>query len=165
MTESFAADVPEALRSVRTRPLFVMRLDVKPYQVVGATPGPFRRVGLVPGGSFEGTRLAGSVVEGGNDWQTVRGDGTTTLDVRLVLRSHDGSLISMTYRGLLRHGSPEVLARLDQGQSVDPVEYYFRINPMFETASSQYDWLNGMLAIGVGYRYAYGVMYSVFEVL
>jgi len=44
-------DLPGVLRSVRTRPLFVMRLDVRKLVIVGATPGAFRRIGIVPGGS------------------------------------------------------------------------------------------------------------------
>jgi hypothetical protein len=37
-------DLPETLRSLRSRPLFVMRLDVKRLQIVGATPAAFRRI-------------------------------------------------------------------------------------------------------------------------
>ena len=91
-------ELPETLRSVRTRPLFVLRLDVKPMQLVGATPGGFRRVSAVTGGSFAGERLSGVVLEGGSDWQFVRSDAIT-LDVRLVLKTQDGSLITMTYKG------------------------------------------------------------------
>jgi hypothetical protein len=157
-------DLPEALRSVCTRPLFVLRLDVRKLQIVGATPGALRRVGVVPGGSFAGERLSGTVLEGGNDWQTVRGDGATTLNVRLVLKTSDDALIAMTYQGI-RHGPPDVIARVEKGEAVDPATYYFRINPVFETAAARYDWLNRVLAIGVGYRRADGVVYSVFEVL
>jgi hypothetical protein len=46
-------DLPEVLKGVRTRPLFVMRLNVRSL-VVGAAPGGNRRIGLVSGGSFEG---------------------------------------------------------------------------------------------------------------
>jgi hypothetical protein len=157
-------DLPEALRSVRTRPLFVLRLDVRKLQIVGATPGALRRVGVVPGGAFAGERLSGTVLEGGNDWQTVRGDGATTLSVRLVLKTSDDALIGMTYQDI-RHGPPDVIARVEKGEAVDPAAYYFRINPVFETAAARYDWLNRVLAIGVGYRRADGVVYSVFEVL
>jgi hypothetical protein len=157
-------DFPEVLRNVVGRPLFIMRLEVKPYQVPGPTPGGFRRVGVVPGGSFEGDRLSGEVLEGGNDWQFVRGDNTVTLDVRLMLKTGEGELIGMTYKGL-RHGPPAVIARLAKGEEVDPSSYYFRINPIFETASPKYDWLNRAMAIGVGYRRAKDVVYSVFEIL
>ena len=97
--------LPTVLKSVRTRPLFVMTLAIQPYLVVGETPGVNRRVGVVPGGTFDGERLAGTVTNGGVDWQTSRNDGATTLDVRLVLKTTDDALISMSYQGL-RHGPP-----------------------------------------------------------
>ena len=164
MTEAALDLVPAALREIRTRPLFVMRLDVLPIQVVGATPGGNRRIGVVPSGTFDGERLSGTVLEGGTDWQAVRSDGSVTLDVRLVLKTADDALIAMSYRGL-RLGPPEVMARLARGEAVDPAEYYFRIAPLFETAAPQYAWLNDVLAIGAGHRAPGGPIYSVFEVL
>ena len=163
MTPAFDS-LPDVMRRVRTRPLFVMRLDVRKLQIVGATPGAYRRVGVVPSGTFAGERLAGEVLEGGADWQDVRRDGATTLDVRLVLKTNDDAMIGMTYRGL-RHGPPEVMARLEQGEAVDPASYYFRTTVLFETAAARYAWLNGILAIGVGHRFADGPVYSVFEVM
>jgi len=164
MTSDLKQDLPDALKAVRSRALFVMHLNVRPLQVIGATPGAFRRIGVVPGGVFEGERVRGEVLEGGSDWQAVRSDGATTLDVRLVLRTADDELIGMQYRGL-RHGTPDIVARIDKGEAVDPASYYFRINALFETASSTYDWLNRILAIGVGHRRAEGVVYSLFEIL
>ena len=164
MSASLSDDLPDVLRSVRTRPLFVMRLDVRKLQAVGATPGGFRRIGVVPGGSFEGERLSGEVLDGGSDWQTVRSDGATTLNVRLVLKTKDDALIGMTYQGL-RHGPPDVMARIERGEVADPARYYFRINPLFETAAATYDWINRVVAIGIGHRRADGPIYSIFEVL
>jgi Protein of unknown function (DUF3237) len=69
MTASLRNGLPEVLRDVRTRSLFVMRLDVHPLQIIGATPGAYRRVGVVPNGVFEGERLSGQVLDGGVDWQ------------------------------------------------------------------------------------------------
>jgi len=138
-------DLPETLRSVRTAPLFVMRLVVPKVISVGTTPGAFRRLGVVSGGSFEGERLSGEVPEGGNDWQDIRADRATTLDVRLALKTNDGALIAMTYRGV-RHGPADVLARVDRGEEVDAQSYYFRISPMFETGSDRYGWLNRVIA-------------------
>ena len=164
MSNMLNDDLPEALRTVRTRPLFVMRLDVRKLQVVGATPGGVRRIGVVPGGSFEGERLSGEVLDGGSDWQTVRSDGATTLNVRLVLKTKDDALIGMTYQGL-RHGPPDITARIEKGEAVDPASYYFRTNPLFETAAPKYDWINRVVAIGMGHRLAGGPIYSIFEVL
>jgi Protein of unknown function (DUF3237) len=84
--------------------------------------------------------------------------------VRLVLKTTDDALIGMTYGGL-RHGSPDVIARLEQGEAVDPADYYFRIAPFFETAAPPYTWLNNVVAIRFRYRRADGVVYSIFEVL
>jgi hypothetical protein len=164
MPETRYHSLPEVLKNVRTRPLFVMHLQVRPLVVVGATPGADRRIGLIPGGSFEGERLSGQVMDGGSDWQAVRADGSTTLDVRLVLKTKDDALIAMNYRGV-RYGPADVIKRIEKGEPVDPSSYYFRINPMFETAAATYGWLNRVLAVGIGDRRPDGPVYSVFEVL
>lgn len=164
MTTILTDGLPEPLRAIRTRSLFAMRLQVQKLQVIGDTPGAFRRIGVILGGSFEGDRLSGEVLEGGSDWQTVRSDGSTTLNVRLVLRTTDDALIGMTYQGV-RHGPTDVMDRIEKGEVVDPASYYFRINPVFEIASAKYDWINRTLAIGTGHRQANGPIYNVFEVL
>jgi hypothetical protein len=164
MSTSLNDDLPEALKSVRTRPLFVMRLDVRKLLIIGPTPNAYRRIGVVPGGSFEGERLSGEVLDGGSDWQTVHNDGATKLDVRLVLKTKDDALICMTYRGV-RHGPPDVVERIERGEVADPTSYYFRINPLFETAAAQYGWINRIVAVGVGHHRADGPIYSIFEVL
>jgi hypothetical protein len=164
VTISLRDSLPDTIREVRTKPLFVMRLDVRPMQIVGAAPGAYRRVGVVPSGIFDGERLSGEVLDGGSDWQNVRSDGSTTLDVRLVLKTTDDALIGMTYRGI-RHGAPDVIARLEKGETVDPGDYYFRVAPLFETSATHYAWLNNVVAIGIGHRRADGrVVYSIFEV-
>ncbi|MCP3711852.1 DUF3237 domain-containing protein [Paraburkholderia sp. CNPSo 3274] len=75
-------ELPPALQAVQTRPLFVMRLDVKPIEIVGQTGAGLRRVGIVPSGTFAGERLSGVVLDGGSDWQSVHGDGSTFRVVR-----------------------------------------------------------------------------------
>jgi Protein of unknown function (DUF3237) len=164
MTSDLLNTLPAALTQIMTRPLFVMRLSVLPLQVIGATPAAYRRIGVVPYGEFSGERLNGQVLEGGNDWQSVRRDGSVALDVRLVLKTEDHALIGMTYRGI-RHGPPEAISRLERGEIIDPSSYYFRIAPLFETESPRYAWLNHIVAIGVGHRFHEGPVYSVFEVL
>jgi hypothetical protein len=164
MSISLSQDLPGSLGSVRTRPLFLMQLQVPPLFVVGATPNAFRRIGVIEGGSFEGERLTGEIVGGGNDWQDVRKDDCTKLDVRLVLKTTDGALIVMTYQAL-RWGPPDIMAKLDRGEEVDPASYYFRTNQMFETSAANYDWINRIIAVGAGHRRADGPIYSIFEVL
>jgi hypothetical protein len=164
MSEQLGEGLPEVLRGIRTKPLFVFRLDVRPLQIIGGSEGAFRRIGVVPGGVFEGERLSGTVLEGGSDWQLLRADQSVSLNVRLILKTDDGALIGMTYQGI-RAGAPEILKRIDAGEEVDPASYYFRINPLFETGSEKYGWLNNIIAVGAGRRTAAGPVYSVFEVL
>jgi Protein of unknown function (DUF3237) len=163
MSQSLSDSLPETLKSVRTRPLFVLKEAVPPLFVVGQTPNGFRRIGVVPGGSFEGERLSGEVVSG-NDWQSVRTDSCIKLDVRLLLKTTDGALVVMTYT-CLRAGSPDIIEKLDRGEHVDPASYYFRMIPIFETSAPQYDWINRIVSVGVGHRLADGPLYSIFEVL
>jgi uncharacterized protein DUF3237 len=156
-------ELPAALQTINTRQLFTVRFKVRGPINVGQAPGVDRRVGMITGGAFEGERLRGEVLEG-SDWQTVRRDGGWTMDVRVLLKTHDGALISMLYSGL-RLGPPEVLAALARGEAVDPASYYFRITATFETGSSDYVWLNRLLAVGTGNRYPDGPIYSVFEIV
>jgi hypothetical protein len=70
----------------------------------------------------------------------------------------------MTYRGL-RRGPPSAIERLARGEAVGPPEFYFRTSVAFETASTKYDWLNRIIAIGTGQRPPEGPIYDIFEVL
>jgi hypothetical protein len=72
-------------------------------------------------------------------------------------------MISMSYKGV-RHEPPAIIKKIENGEIVDPASYYFRIAPMFETASPKYDWLNRIVAVGSGHRFTDGPLYSVFEV-
>ncbi|WP_429258056.1 DUF3237 domain-containing protein [Paraburkholderia sp. GAS334] len=157
-------ELPTQLKSIQTRPLFVIRLDVKPIITISDTPGLSRRVGIVSSGTFAGERLSGKVLDGGSDWLTVRSDGSTALDVRLILQTDDGIHLTMTYRGV-RHGPADVIQRLGKDEDIDPASYYFRMTPVFEAPAGKYEFLNRMVAIGTGHRFKYGPVYNVFEVL
>jgi len=150
---------------IQTRPLFEIRLQVPTVIDIGETPLGRRRIAAVTAGEFHGERLRGTVVGApAGDWLLQRRDGVTVLDVRLLLRTEDGEHIYMSYRGV-RHGPPEVMARLAAGESVDPASYYFRITPVFETSATKYEWLNRIIAVGTGRREPTGPIYSIEEVL
>jgi hypothetical protein len=152
------------MAEIRTTHLMTLTLAVAGMQPVGATPNGNRRVGLVSGGKFEGPKLKGIVLPGGADWIIGRPDGSTTLDVRIVLETDDGAAIGMLYRGM-RHGPASVMDRVNAGVYVDPAEYYFRTAVAFDTAAPKYDWLNRIIAIGTGSRPPEGPVYEIFEVL
>ena len=149
---------------IRTAHLMTMTLSVAGMQPIGATPNGDRRVGLVAGGEFAGPKLRGIVLPGGADWIIGRPDGSTTLDVRIVLQTDDGAAIGMSYRGM-RHGPAAVMEKVNAGVFADPSEYYFRTSVVFETAAPKYDWLNRIIAIGSGSRPPEGPVYEIFEVL
>jgi hypothetical protein len=157
-------NLPTTLQTVQSRPLFVMRLDVKKPYVFGEAPQGTRRISGISGGIFHGERLNGKILDGGNDWQIIRKDGCATLDVRLTLQTDDGEFIYMTYQGY-RHGPKDVIDKIGRGESVNPADYYFRTNPVFETASLKYEWLNRVITVGIGHREASGPIYSIFEIL
>src|SRR5215471_7882375 len=152
------------MTDVRAALLFNISLSTGAPQMLGKTPLGDRRIVPVTGGIFEGPKLKGSVEPGGSDWILLRPDGAVQLDVRLTLKTEDGALIGMSYRGY-RHGPPEVIERLNRGEAVDPSEYYFRTAPLFETSAPRYDWLNRIIAVGLGHRPPGGPVYRVFEVL
>lgn len=163
-TEPLSALIPPELTTLRYEPLFVFQIEVKPPSIIGATPGYDRRIGEIAGGRFEGERLRGRILSGGSDWQSLRSDGATTLNVRLVMETDDAALISMTYLGM-RHGPKEVLDRIARGENVNPSEYYMRATPYYETASEKYGWLNRIVSVAYGHRVAGGAIYQVFQIL
>lgn len=145
------------------RHLLKLTVVVATPQRVGPSPLGTRAIAPVTGGQFEGTRLRGTVVEGG-DWTLLRSDGVLELDLRLTLRTDDGALIQMSSFGL-RHGPPDVLAALARGETVDPAQYYFRTTPRFETAAPSYLFLNRLLAVATADRRPGGPIYTIDEVV
>ncbi|MBV1800224.1 DUF3237 domain-containing protein [Siccirubricoccus sp. G192] len=145
---------------------FLFRLALSAGAPEMSAPGRGGELRVIPvtRGSFEGPRLKGEVVPGTTaDWLRVEADGTSHMDVRLVLRTDRGQDIYMNYMGV-RTGAPEVLARLGRGEAVDPGDYYFRIAIRFETGDAELAWLNRVLAVGVGQRPPTGPTYDVYVV-
>ena len=142
---------------------FNLELVVEKAHLPGRTPIGNRRIIRIEGGHFNGESVKGEVIPGGDDWITVREDGTIIQDVRILLRTDDNELIMMSYRGI-RTGTKEVLARLDNNEDVNPEEYYFRTNPIFETASEKYNWMNKRVFVSTGKRLDGKVQYSVYQV-
>ncbi|WTW97890.1 DUF3237 family protein [Streptomycetaceae bacterium NBC_01309] len=137
------------------------RVAVDPVRHLGETPWGDRRIIPITGGAFDGPRLAGAILPGGGDWQVVHADGAADIDTRYTLRTHDGALIHLTTTGL-RHGPPDVMARLAGGGAVDPRAYYFRLVLRFETGDERYAWLNRTIGIAAGMRAPDAVVYDAY---
>ncbi len=143
---------------------FRLSVTVAPALELGETAAGRRRVIPITGGRIDGPRLAGRVLPGGADWQIVRRDGCAELEARYTIEAQDGALVSVVNRGL-RHGPPEVIARLAAGEPVDPGAYYFRCAPTFETAAPALQWLARTVFVGSGVRRPDSVEISVYAVL
>jgi hypothetical protein len=115
-------------------------------------------------GTFSGPEMSGRLLPGASaDWQTILPDGTALGDIRYTLETDRGDLVYVRSRSI-RHGSPEVLARLGRGEDVDPNEYTFRTSTEIEAAAPDLDWLNKGIFISVATRQAAGVVYETFLV-
>ena len=146
-----------------TQPIFTIHAELAPIMNLGHTPYGERRVIDISGGAVRGAKLNGRVLPGGSDWQIIRTDGAADIQARYTIKSDTGALILVNSAGL-RHGPPEVMARLAKGDNVDPSLYYFRTVMRFETADPSVDWLNRILALAHGAREARAVRLDVYEV-
>jgi hypothetical protein len=153
------------MSELKSRPLFTITMKLPSPLQLGDTPVGKRRLFTVSSGEFIGDQLRGQVLpQGGSDLLLVCADGSSHQDVRLILRTDDGALIIMTYRGR-RHASPEVNDRIAHGEQVSASDYYLRTVPFFETSSAKYAWLNKIVSVAIGERTPDGVTYEVFEIL
>ena len=144
----------------------VYRLEatVAPPLELGETAQGRRRIVPLTGGTFSGPEVSGRLLPGASaDWQTILTDGTALGDIRYVLRTDRGDLLDVRSRSI-RHGSPDVPARLGRGEEVDPGEYTFRTATLIETAAPDLAWLNKGIFISVGGRQAAGVIYETYLV-
>jgi hypothetical protein len=69
-----------------------------------------------------------------------------------------------TMRGSLLENLPDALAGV-KTRPLFVMRLSSRIASFFETAAPQYDWLNRLIAVGIGHRTAEGPIYSLFELL
>jgi hypothetical protein len=149
------------MRPVELRALMSIYVDVLPLVDLGGG----RRFVAFGGGRFEGRDgLAGSILQGGVDWQTVRPDETLEIDAHYTLLSDRDEAIEVVSQGLRRATAP-VAERLARGDHVDPDEYYFRTLVRLSTQAPRLNWLNQMIAVSTGRRDQSLVRIDVHEIL
>jgi Protein of unknown function (DUF3237) len=156
---------PVALPTPGLRHVYRLGADLGAPIDLGSEPAGHRRLVPLETGRFAGPDLSGELVGGGSaDWQLVRPDGSVAVEVRYTLRTDSGALILVRSDGV-RHGPPEVLARLGRGEEVAPDEYTFRTVLRMETAEKSLAWLNDGVFVGVGAREATAIVYDVYLVV
>jgi hypothetical protein len=149
---------------VSATPLLHVHAELADILQFGRTPIGERRVINILGGTVRGPKLSGRILPGGADWQFIRADGAAHVEARYTVQSDTGALVLVNSEGL-RHGPPDVLARLMTGESVDPSLYYFRTVMRFETGDPGLDWLNRVIAIARGAREKNAVKLDVYEII
>lgn len=144
-------------------PMMRIRCEVSAIVTLGAAPQGERRYVPLGGGTVQGPELSGRIVEGGVDWQWLRADGVLDIAAHYVIRADDGALIEVQSNGL-RHGPPEVMARLGRGEPVARDAYFFRTLMRFTTGAPAWSHLNKTMALAVGQREADAVLLEVYRI-
>ena len=116
---------------------------------LGKTSAGTRLIFEVLEGGAEGERLSGTMRGRVNaDWLTIGPDGTGTVDVRLLLDTHDGALVLIQYIG-----------RFDATVPGAPIYSA----PRFDTGDARYQWLNKIQAVAKGTLDGTTLTYEVCE--
>ena len=152
------------MQLVSAEPILRIHAELADILQFGHTPVGERRVINILGGTVTGPRLKGRILPGGADWQFIRADGAAHVEARYTIESDDGALVLVNSEGV-RHGPPEVLARLMTGEIVDPSLYYFRTAMRFETGDAGLGWMNRIVAFARGQREKNAVKLDVYEIL
>lgn len=138
-------------------------VDLSEPQEFGNVPTGVRRIIPIIGGTIEGPLLSAEILTGGADWQIVTPDGTAIIDTRYSAATPSGAQLFLSTQGV-RHGSPEVLARLAAGENVPTDEYYFRLTIRLESGAPELAWVNQTVFIASAERQASTVHYDLFAV-
>ncbi|MDA0637843.1 DUF3237 domain-containing protein [Nonomuraea sp. MCN248] len=127
------------------------------------TPTATRLIASISHGSVEGPGLCGEFLAGGGDWITVGSDGVARMDVRALIRTHDGELVHLTSTG--RVTLPDTaISRFTAGETIAWNEMHARSAPLFETGAERYAWLNSTVTVAVNELALDHVDYRVYRV-
>ena len=130
--------------------LFELKASLDAPIRVGKTALGTRTIYPVKSGTIEGPQIKGEILPNGGDWLLTLDSVTSKLDVRGVIKTDKEDIIYISYTGYI-HKNPDGT-------------YYFRSNPIFETGSKAYYWLNYTVAIGVGRFTDDGVAYRIYAI-
>ena len=129
-------------------PLATVRVTRGDVYRLGQTAFNERVIGSIANGRWEGERFSGEIIAPGGDWAITSTDGKVMLlDVRQLVRTDDGALVYVTYKG-----------RCDRERGT------YTVAPTFETDDERYAWLNVIQAVGQGRSDGEDILYSMFEV-
>jgi hypothetical protein len=150
--------------ALQTRYVFSLAIRVGAPIIAGDLGYGIRRIIPILGGEVRGEGIRGTIFPAGADFQTIRPNGLTELEAKYAFEMDDGAIVYIENTGI-RSGPKELLDRIANGETVDPMSIYFRSVPKFETGAQNYRWLMENLFVGVGARYPDRVEIDVHQVL
>jgi hypothetical protein len=118
---------------------------------MGQAAGPNLNIVHVPSGRLHGLDayegVTGSGTEPGADWVRTQPTGTMNLDVRVSVKMDDGEYVYISYTG---RAVPNAVMgeKVAAGENVLGSDLYFFTNPVMETNSEKYAWVNDTIFIG-----------------
>lgn len=143
--------------------VFSARVEVAPPVEQGEIDGGRKRFIAITGGTISGPKMAGTVLAGGGDWQTIFPGGVTHLLANYFLRADDGTVIAVRNEGV-RVASAEVTEKIARGEQVSPDSYYFRATPVFDPPPGKFAWLRSKTFVARGIRMPDHVLIDVYMV-
>lgn len=112
-----------------------------------------------------GPRLTGRAVPySGGDWPLIWPNGVIEFNAHYLLEASDGTPTYVRNRGFA-HAPPDVQARLNRGEPVDPAQNYCRLAPRFETPPGVHDWMTRTVFVGYGEKHAVHTFFDYYAVL
>ncbi len=134
-------------------------------EVIGPVAEGLRLNVYITGGEALGPRVKGVIRPVGADWLTIRTDGVGILDVRVTIETHDGALIYSYYQGVMDLG-PDGYQNFLDGAPPPAGGIGLRIQPRYQTAHPDYQWMNRAFCVGVGKVFLEKgeVSYDIYEV-
>lgn len=157
---------PEPQPAPRLEYAFAIRVYFAHRKKFGALPSGFvRGFTSAIGGDVKGPKLNGKVVpHSGGDWPAYWPGGGVEFSAQYLLEADDGTQIVIKNRGF-RYATPEVTARMERLDPVDPSEYYMRLSPFFEAPVGPHDWMNRTVFVGTANRQPDHSVFRFWQVL
>ncbi|WP_338703022.1 DUF3237 domain-containing protein [Streptomyces sp. Q6] len=126
---------------------FEIRAHLEPSLHIGHGDGEVTEFTPIVGGTVDGPLLRGTVLAGGGDWSSTRGE-VCELDARYLLRAEDGAVIDVVNRGYYRP-APDVPDQFDGDLQVTHAGHYYRTHPVFRTDARAHRWLAETVFVGL----------------
>jgi hypothetical protein len=134
---------------IELRPLGTLTVTIAQQTLLSGTPRGRRLIGEAATCRWDGERVhASQHGASASDWVRIHHDGSVDVDARILLRTDDGAMIAMTYRG-----------KADRPPAEGGVIF---TAPSFETDDERYAWLNDIQAVGKGVRTDSVLVYHLF---